>query len=466
MSSKKGSSPGEPRALRELIREAVDAEPPELPWDRLEARLFAEIDEQGERGHKQPQGAVSADVASDSDRSSSVPEVIAAQRTSEREPSLLPDAPTALQKNSASPGLARGGRLRRWVGAVAVAAAAGLLWAAGGRLAEGPTAPIAVAEPVDVEALPMAPGLPGARMVSSLNAGDVVEAAVGPVVFGEQGVIEWTLSAGSRLVVRDPVPAGGLGVGVHVVELEAGSMRGSLPSTSSGMLVVMAGDTEVASLGPGAVFNVTRSSKRLVMHLERGSASVGTLGQRGAGRAFAAPLVAAFSLDGGVSFEVLEEETAALLPVSPVREARTAESPAPHEPQPRPLAPAVASHRPLELSSGPEQPSAPAPSASVAPSAPEVTKVDPAATISDSVAASTLISCISKARKERQAKAPEGVSVTVSSTLSVLVAEDGSVKGAVFNPPLERDLQGCAVFLLRSKLEPGARSLSIPVNVK
>jgi ferric-dicitrate binding protein FerR (iron transport regulator) len=159
-------------------------------------------------------------------------------------------------------------------------------------------------------------------------------------------------------------------VGVHVVELEAGSMRGSLPSTSSGMLVVMAGDTEVASLGPGAVFNVTRSSKRLVMHLERGSASVGTLGQRGAGRAFAAPLVAAFSLDGGVSFEVLEEETAALLPVSPVREARTAESPAPHEPQPRPLAPAVASHRPLELSSGPEQPSAPAPSASVAPSRP------------------------------------------------------------------------------------------------
>ena len=92
--------------------------------------------------------------------------------------------------------------------------------------------------------------------------------------------------------------------------------------------------------------------------------------------------------------------------------------------------------------------------------------VDPAATISDSVAASTLISCISKARKERQAKAPEGVSVTVSSTLSVSVAEDGSVKGAVFNPPLERDLQGCAVFLLRSKLEPGARSLSIPVNVK
>lgn len=455
MSSSNGSAPGEPRALRELIREAAEAPPPELDWGRLEARLFAELDGQSEGRQPREREAVAAlghDVAGD-DRPSAVPQVADAQRTSEREPSLLPEPVHASPRRA---------RLHRWLGAVAVAAAAGLLWLSGGQLGGGPAAPMVVAEPVDVEALPMAPGLPGARQVASLKAGDIVEAAVGPVAFGEQGVIEWTLSAGSRLVVRDPVPAGGLGSGMHVVELETGSMRGSLPATSAGVLVVMAGDTEVASLGPGAVFNVTRSSKRLVMHLERGSASVGMRGQRGAGRAFAAPLVAAFSLDGGVSVEVLEQETAALLPL-PV-ETEPAEPSAPSQAQPAP--PAVAPSAPRHVEPAPASVvGAPAPSASVAAVAPQETKVDPAATLSDSVASSTLVSCVSKARKERQAKAPDGVSVTVSSTLKVAVADDGTVKSAVFNPPLERELQGCAVFLLRSKLEPGARVLSIPVNV-
>jgi hypothetical protein len=62
-------------------------------------------------------------------------------------------------------------------------------------------------------------------------------------------------------------------------------------------------------------------------------------------------------------------------------------------------------------------------------------------------------------------KAPnEGVEVSVSSTLRVMVRDDGSVQGVTFSPPLQSDLQGCAVFLFRENLGPGARSLSIAVS--
>jgi hypothetical protein len=60
----------------------------------------------------------------------------------------------------------------------------------------------------------------------------------------------------------------------------------------------------------------------------------------------------------------------------------------------------------------------------------------------------------------------DGVAVGVGSTLRLQVAEDGSVVQAQFDPPLKPELQRCALFVLASRLGPGARSVAIPVRAR
>ncbi|NUP05765.1 MAG: hypothetical protein HOW73_06870 [Polyangiaceae bacterium] len=486
----------QPRVLRELIREAQLDAGPDLPWDRIEARLFAHLDE------NEPAAPPSYGAAHRStppyERAVETPIDVAIGQAdvaateshalpTEREPSILP-AP--LPKRVAS---ARGERpsrwaSARWVGVLAVAACFALVWASHNRGSDSSGDPVAVAEPIDVTELPMAPGVPGARDLSALKSGDVVEAAVGPVAFGEAGKLEWTLSAGGRLVVRDGVPASDKAGSTHVVELESGSMRGSLAPSTSATLVVMAGETQVVSLGPGSVFSVTRSSRRLVMHLEHGAASVGrrtrgfdmlsvqdNLADR---RAFSAPFAAAFSLDGGNTYEVLPTTASLDAPPSvPAVVAQRGPEPVAEEAVEPPVSakddvPASpVAPRPATVASAPPAVASVAAASVAAASAsppveePKAPDADPAATVSDSAASSKLVSCIARVRNDRQAKAAEGVRIIVSSTLRASVGDDGSVKSAVFNPPLEPELQGCAVFLLRTKLQPGARVLSIPVSL-
>jgi hypothetical protein len=75
------------------------------------------------------------------------------------------------------------------------------------------------------------------------------------------------------------------------------------------------------------------------------------------------------------------------------------------------------------------------------------------------------MSCLAGVRAKEQGSSASGVSVSVASTLSVQTREDGSVKSASFNPPLRAEMQSCAVFLFRSKLSGGARTLSVPVSL-
>jgi hypothetical protein len=60
----------------------------------------------------------------------------------------------------------------------------------------------------------------------------------------------------------------------------------------------------------------------------------------------------------------------------------------------------------------------------------------------------------------------EGVAVDVGSTLRIQVAEDGAVVQAQFDPPLKPELQRCALFVLASRLGPGARTVAIPVRAR
>lgn len=481
------TTPTDPRLLRELIREASQDETPELPWDRIEARLFAEID-----GEVVPSGKVLSE-----DR----PSVESAQiwrgdaveafelDDSPHRPSHLPGAVAeAMRTDTASAARVSGStqtaaskpalrsRVARWVGVLAAAAAVAFVWTSHDRLA-GPTNPsVAVKEPIDPSTIPLAAGLDGARDLAALREGDLVEAAVGPLAFGQAGSMQWTLSAGSRLVVRSTLESG-----AHAVELESGSMRGLVAPGSSMPLVVSAGETEVVSFGAGAIFSVTRSSRKLVLHLEEGAAKVGHRSMPEAGKVFVAPLVAAFSLDGGESYELLPSEVTSLDPRTAPDEVRASNPSGVESPEEQPIAVRredVSQDRPIAqrdparvaVTEPPKVDPVAPPSTSVAPAPAATTEpgvVDPTKDVrlSDSAVSSTLVSCIGRVRNERQAKAAEGVTVLINSTLRVQVNDDGSVKSAAFNPPLERELQGCAVFVLRSKLQPGARVLSIPISL-
>jgi len=408
---------------------------------------------------------------------------VAAERVSLPPQEMLVGASKAIP-SSPSAGSAGQSRWKRWFGPLAVAAAVGAVWMSYGHLPSESKSASVVAEPIDTNAVPFAPGMNGARDLNALHAGDIVEAAVGPVEFGQAGAMRWTLSAGSRLTVLE-----GLQSGTHVVELESGSMRGSIAPGASIPLVISAGDTEVVSLGAGAIFSVTRSSKRVVMHLEEGSASVGQRGRRSEGRMFMAPLVAAFSLDGGSAFELLPTEKVAVDAPSfdpastsadgtdvlaPRRVARAADDESIREVEP----PSTESPRTQRLPSStrvePKVTNGPTASneKSIAKDRSNDGKAEPGTVdpkseprLSDAALSSTVISCIERLRSERQAKAADGVRVLVDSVLTVRVSDDGSAQGVVFNPPLEPSLQSCAVMAYRSKLDPGARSVKVPISL-
>lgn len=490
----------DPRVLRELVREAAQDPLPALDFDRIEARLFAELDDE----RSQAEGASSGTRASwEASRPSTYPSpsaypsdpVVASARAvtpSESAPampalgrrrSMLAREPEALhpdegldqEESQRGSTAARSRRFSRAPFIAAFAAAAALLgvWITREHVPSDPT-PVAVAEPIDAEKVPMAPGMDGAHDLAALEQGDIVEAAVGPLDFGSADTMRWTLSAGSRLVVLE-----GIGSGKHAVELQSGSLRGSLSKDASVPLVVAAGDTEVVSIGPGSIFSVTRSSKRIVMQLEQGSASVGERGHPDGGRVFVAPLFASFSLDGGKTFELLSPESLTRVATAP--EGPVASIPATSSPfvikseAPRQEGPRVEAREASAPSSAPSGASAkPSDANSARPATTAVASAQPApppsaepgpAKMSDSALGSTVVGCMARIRNDRQAKAAEGVKILVNSVLSIQVNDDGSVRGATFNPPLERELQGCAVFVLRSKLEPGARVVSVPISL-
>ncbi len=480
----------DPRILRELVREAAQDPVPSLDFDRIEARLFAEIDDE----RSQAQGASSTtrpsweparpsaypaqtDPVVASARavtpSESAPAMPSGRTKRDREPDIRVRGEDDLGPEAQKPE-SRGSRARRasrapFIAAFAAAAALLGVWITREHVPSAPT-PVAVAEPIDAEKVPMAPGMDGAHDLDALEQGDVVEAAVGPLDFGRADMMRWTLSAGSRLLVLE-----GIESGKHAVELQSGSLRGSISKDASVPLVVAAGDTEVVSIGPGSIFSVTRSSRRIVMQLEQGSASVGERGNPDGGRVFVAPLLASFSLDGGKTFELLSPESLTRVATSPERPVASLEatsspfvvesSERPQVVRPEAAKPEAAHVSASEASSTSAKTAPAAASASVASVEPVPAPSPEPARLSDSAISSSVVGCIARIRDERQAKAAEGVKILVNSVLSIQVNDDGSVRGAAFNPPLERELQGCAVFVLRSSLQPGARVVTVPISL-
>ncbi|MFO0548423.1 MAG: hypothetical protein U0271_08560 [Polyangiaceae bacterium] len=483
--------PGDVRLLRSLVREAAQEPVPELNWDALEARLFADLE--GEASSPELSGprrsnAVERPSEIPAERPSQVPAIVAPAVATEREsffeaaPAERPSAPLRAGKRRGAP--------RTWTVGVAAAILAAAAVVAGFWVRHDTRvdAPVAVAEPIDPSTIAPAPGLPGARDLGALKAGDVIEAATGPLRFGQVSgaggastALEWTLLPGGRLRVVEAVGA----QDGHVVELESGALRAASTTQASAPFVVRAGDAEIASLVEGTVFSVTRSSKKLVVHVERGRAAVAPTGAchwqlfstEGCSEAqiFDSPLRAAVSLDGRSLLETIPAEVAAVTtstaPLAP--EVVPPDGSTPEVTQPRVVLPVAPTSPRPRIDSVEPAPTAPTVDTSIASTAPPVVDTSTAtATVSAQPPVSSegsvqgrLLACMKKVQSSKQPGTNGQVAVSVNSTLRLTVGDDGSVKGASFNPPLLPELQSCAVFLLHERFTPGARTVTIPVSL-
>ncbi len=493
------SSEPDARALRRMVHELQGDATPDLDWERVESRLFGELGVAEPSGMGTPVGTsimpesgssvaaaprsperagpavvpVAADLAASAGAA-----LLVADVDGDDEPVPVSRVPGSLLPGGGIPAHAardslidlrdvrgsEGGRFSRgalgFVAAFAVAAGVLVGFGLGGDRAGRA---VAQRDPIDSDALPLAGystsevhsprgndlQAPGAatdqpvRDLGSLKQGDVVEASSGPLSFGERGVLTWTLLPGGRVSVLSDG-----GASQVVLSLDSGSLSAEVSGDRG--LVVRAGGGEVETTR-GVIFSVTRSSRGLFVQVDQGAASVGAEGGVGERHLVEAPHRGKLASDG-FSFELVPAPVAARVVVDGSRVASTEPAPAP---APKPGDVAVLDERPTR---------SPVPTAASALAASGPSAQAPAP-LGEAAIRSRLMRCLVDARAAARSKSPDGVTVTVSSTLRIKVDDAGAVKAASFSPPLLPELQSCAVFLFQERLEPGARSVSIPVDL-
>lgn len=505
-----------PRALRRLVDELKASEPPALDWERMESRLLAQIDASSAAGAGDRPDAV--------DTSGVVDLLGAPPRTRERavEPSpastssraevLVPwddepdeepwkavrrppaevATPSGVDRRRAAPAAtsARGGRWVAGLAAVAAVVAAGWAFA--------PSQPVAPAVPVDLAAVAREPRLEGALDLASLRGGDVVEASEGPVRFGREGVLAWTLSAGGRLRVvsgighEEPrhvvaLDAGALDVEVVPVEATSNLDRAGDPVPAE-RFVVEVGGARVAV--HGTAFRVVRSSQGIVVDVSRGVVAVGPReGAPGSGHRLEAPQRAAFGLDGrayralpprapdsmvradvastderyaGASVEMSAPGDVGAASLGPGDVGARGAGSADARLAPGEVTPSAAG-RPLASSAAddPDLASSPRGTGAVEPGSSAPASRDRSATAAASarLVGADVTSCI-----RRAGAGSSDARVTVSSSLVVDVDGSGTARSVRFDPPIRPDLQACAQSVFQRRFA-GAGHLVVPIEV-
>ena len=476
-----------PRALRLLVDELRAEEPPAVDWDLMESRLLARIEAEPSAGVEGSRavgpsavdtsgvvdllggapGHSSASPRSGTERAEVlVPwddEEDASWRSVRRPPVEAP--PTRALRRARDLPLRRG----RWAAAfAAIAVAAAAVWAL------APSQALPVAEPVDLASVAREPRIEGALDLASLRGGDLVEATEGPVRFGRDGVLTWTLSAGGRLRVVSGI---GHEEPRHVVALEYGALDVEVvplehapagpPSTPAERFVVEVGGARVAV--HGTAFRVVRSTQGIVVDVSRGVVAVGPReGAPGSGQRLEAPQRAAFGLDGrgyrtlparsadvastderyaGASVELVATERDRAESSGAIEDGAAALGPGSGEaPDRRPGA--------GEPGGATAAPSSGAPGGGRgAPSSPAASAATP-----DRIGAE-VASCI-----RRAGAASSDARVTVSSSLVVDVDAGGAPRSVRFDPPIRPDLQACAQSVFGRRFS-GAGHVVVPIEV-
>ena len=414
-------SNGNARALRAMIEELRAEAPPELPWAVVERELMLEV----------------------------------AKRDAE-----------SAAREAARPRSA-------FLQTFAFAAAAALI-ALGVSTAGGGAEPTAATrrEPVtvDIAQIQAAPGEPGAHDLAQVNAGDVIVAGAAPVSFRREGVVAFTLAPSSRITVRSVGDSHGVGT---TVQLEQGAIHAEVTprAASEGLIEAFAVEVDRTRVAVhGTAFSVGRTETGILVDVEHGTVVVGPAGNVGvtAGHILVGPSRASFSLDGSRGARFLPRDPAPLVAAAPPRDAvalappGSADAIAAVNPQEVVVvAPGVHAAIPAHVEVAPAL--APAPSATGAPDVAVVAPAIPAppAALSEAVIAARLRQCFERSYASDSGSA---VPLSVVSTLHISLQADGSVKSAIFNPPLKPELMACAGRAISGKFAEGNRQIDLPVN--
>jgi hypothetical protein len=398
----------EARALRLITDEVRSAQAPELDWDRLEQSLLQRVER-------------------------------------EAAPRRVPRIASAWSS----------------LGAFAAAAAAVVLLIASSSQQNPEHGRAPAPQAVELAALPRVVDEAGAPafQVSNVPARSVFESGREALRFVEPGVATWTLEADSRAVlVSAGLP--------HVVSLERGTVHADVvPRESANELVeafvVEAGGARVAV--HGTVFTVERFADSVAVEVTRGSVTIGPAGHRGAttGHLLVSPARASFDLANGRFIEMLPmREPVAAVAVGPLAQASTAAVPPQQpalEPQPgdapeeepgllRPSMP----HKLPPASSAEEEP--------VPPSEPEPAAA-PILTVAQ--ARGAIGGCLAATAKHDDSS---DTVVTVSTTITLALGDDGTVNSMRFSPPLKPELQSQCAGILFGKRVEGSGSASFQVT--
>jgi len=409
------------RAL-EAMRQAVAAEKtPDLPWDAMEQRLFAKLDE-------------------------------------EPAPASHTSSTSSASPTKESPRAARGKVI-----AFGLAAAAAVILGLSFGPKQGNDAPSTTAARWKApDSIAFLPGSDAERDLNTLRPGDGVEAGEAPLTLVRPGIVRVTLAPHARAIVlvapRDPN-------GALVLSLESGSLRAEvMPRKTTDALVetfaVDVGRTRIAA--HGTAFRVIRGDGDVVVDLEHGSVAVGPVAEPGAttGRLLVGRARASFSLDGGQTAKMLtiEEPQTSAIPTAP--------PPLPQEPAaPIAIAPPPPTNPiPIERVAPPHvprQPTLPAPvetDEAPAPPPPAPTpEPAPERQLSRTSVHAGLRSCFDS----HYSSTDTAVRLSVSGTLVLSLDEEGTVSSVRFNPPLEPAFMSC-VF---GTLKPGHFTEKGPISV-
>lgn len=411
--------PGASRALRSMIEELRAEAPPELPWAEVERKLMLEV--------------VKSEAARDAQRAAA------------------PRSP--------------------FMQAFAFAAAAALIAFGVSTSSSGPTkSAMAPLEPiaVDVAQIAFAPGEPGARDLAQLDAGDAIVTSETPLTFRREGVVAFTLAPSSRITVRSTGNSRGIGT---TVELERGAIRAEVVPRPASEGLVEAFAVEVARTRVavhGTAFSVGRSENGIIVDVEHGTVAVGPTGNVGVttGHILVGPSRASFSLDGGRSSRFLSRDPAPTAPTLVAATTITTTPPStaiaildPQDARPSPLGVHVPVPAHLAVAAV-EAPPALAPDA--APAAVPVVAAAPAS-LNEVVISARLHECFERASRGDPNRT---TGVSVVSTLHLTLQADGSVRSAIFNPPLSPALMACAGGAISGKFVDGNRRIDIPVSFR
>jgi hypothetical protein len=328
-----------------------------------------------------------------------------------------------------------------------------------------PVAPIAV-DLAQLHAAPGEPGESGARDLAQLDVGDVVVTSDAPLTFRREGVVAFTLAPSSRITVRSVGNSRGIGT---TVELEQGALRAEVVPRPASEGLVEAFAVEVARTRVavhGTAFTVGRTDTGIIVDVEHGTVAVGPTGNVGVttGHILVGPSRATFSLDGGATSRFLPREPAEAAPAiaaaAPLAPATPLGALAITEAQdPAPSAPgahlAVAPHLAIAAIGAPV-----APLPSDAPAAPPAIPAAPAA-LNEVVISARLHECFERASL---GIADQTNAVSVISVLHLTLQADGSVRSAIFDPPLKAELMACAGGAISGKFVDGNRRIDLPVT--